>query len=650
MLSIPKLSKMSSYDPLPADESSVSYLHLDTALATKIDPNETYTKDNKKYIDSKIIGSKIVLAHWTNKHEKDIVEGKYHKVQAADQDGGKRRSQPALKTEREGNIHDALYNACLAGQLDIVKDILHKHYTTLMPDEHGQTPLFAACIGDQVDIVKYLVHHGYDVNHQDNEGRTPLHVAFECDNVKIATLLLKNFDACVTLRDAQNWTPFHVAVDRGYHTVSKVLLKEFFSQDIGCEISWIQLHAACFENNIQKVQILVNNNADVNHASSVGYTALLIACKHKNVDMVKCLLEHGAGQVINRLSARGYSPLIVACATGSVDLTEILLDNGADPRIRGAQNRTASHAAVIRNKSAVLQCLLAKSSAIADDVNVMDAQGETCLHYAVHETNLEIVTVLLDAEADPNCLNHRCLTPLHLAIHRDEKIIVQKLLAHKADPNIRDTDGDTSLQLAIIKHREAMVPMLLDAGANIHVTDKDGDTILHNAIHKRWSKEKLQMLVDHGAHLNGINKKGHTPLVLACFDRQIDTLQLLLNAGADSSIPGANGNTVAHYAICKDWSKESLQALVDCGICLNCVNKKGQTALVLACLDRQTDSVKILLEACADPNIVDADGDNALHNAIHKRCSKETIQAIADRVTHIDALNNEQQSALMIAC
>ena len=850
---IPKLSKMSYYDPLPADEPSVSFRCIDTALATEIDPDETYTKDNEKDIHSKIIGSKIALTHRKNKHEKDIAEGKHHKVQAADKDGEKRRSQPALKIEREGNIHDALYNACLAGHLDIVTDILHKHYTTLMPDEHGQTPLFAACIGDQGDIVTYLVQCGYDVNHQDNEGKTPLHVAFECGNTKIARLLYKNFDACVKLRDAQNWTPFHAAVDRGYHSASKVLLKEFFSQDIiDCEVSWIQLHAACFENNMQKVQILVENNADVNHVSSIGYTALLIACKHKNMGMVKYLLEHGAGQTINNVSVEGFSSLTVACAMGSVDLTEILLDNGADPNIRAARNRTAYHAAVISNNSAVLQYLLARSSARTVDVNNMDTQGETCLHHAVHERNLEIVTVLLEAEADPNCLNHRCFTPLHLAIHRDEKIIVQALLAHKANPNIGDADGDACLQLAIIKRRETMVPMLLDAGANIHATDndgdtilhlavykdcskqtlqilidrgvaldavnnqrtetplllacskaqaqsvgvlldaganpnicdkddesclhwavnkgcddevlqelidhgahldaldlkcrtplrlafsrrslstmkvlmkagadpnipdqdgdttlhnaihtrdsiktfqalidhganidavnnasmtplvlasldkqmdtikfllhagadssipdKDGDTILHLGIHKRWSKEKLQVLVDHGAHLNGINKKGHTPLVLACIDRQIDTLQLLLNAGADSSIPDADGDTVAHYAIYKDWSKESLQALVDCGICLNCVNKKGQTALVLACCDRQTDSVKVLLEAGADPNIADADGDNALHNAIYKKCSKEIVQVLADCVTHIDALNNEQQSALMIAC
>ena len=51
------------------------------------------------------------------------------------------------RVEREGNIYDKLYNAALRGELRIVKGILEKLNTTLVPDENGQTSLYAACIG-----------------------------------------------------------------------------------------------------------------------------------------------------------------------------------------------------------------------------------------------------------------------------------------------------------------------------------------------------------------------------------------------------------------------------------------------------------------------------------------------------------------------
>ena len=57
------------------------------------------------------------------------------------------------RVEREGNMYDELYNACLKGQVSVISDILQNHDTPLLPDEHGQTPLYAACIGNHIDVI-----------------------------------------------------------------------------------------------------------------------------------------------------------------------------------------------------------------------------------------------------------------------------------------------------------------------------------------------------------------------------------------------------------------------------------------------------------------------------------------------------------------
>ena len=119
------------------------------------------------------------------------------------------------KVGREGNTYK-LYNACLKGQLSLIKDVLKKHSTPLISGEGGQTPLYAACIGNHPEIINLLIDFGYDVNHQDNECKTPLHIAFENHEPGIAKTLMTQFSADTEIRDIHNWTPLHTAIDRGY--------------------------------------------------------------------------------------------------------------------------------------------------------------------------------------------------------------------------------------------------------------------------------------------------------------------------------------------------------------------------------------------------------------------------------------------------
>ena len=214
------------------------------------------------------------------------------------------------RVERKGNIYDELYNACLKGQLSIIKDILETHNETLAPDELGQTPLYAACIGNHTDIIKLLTDFGYDVNHQDNEGKTPLHRIFENRDPDLAQNLITQFNASTEVRDAQNWTPLHTAIDQGYFDHSHDLNRKFFHQDLDTAVRWIQLHAACFEGRTKDVKVLLDASTDVNHVSSAGYTPLHVAVLKNNIDLSysscgsKCRCEQYDQQTPNSSSYR----------------------------------------------------------------------------------------------------------------------------------------------------------------------------------------------------------------------------------------------------------------------------------------------------------------------------------------------------------
>ena len=62
------------------------------------------------------------------------------------------------------------------------------------------------------------------------------------------------------------------------------------------------------------------------------------------------------------------------------------------------------------------------------------------------------------------------------------------------------------------------------------------------------------------------------------------------------------------------------------------------------------DEVKVLLEAGADPTIVDDVHYSSLHAAVDGRCSKDTLQALIDHGAHIDATRKDGTNALLRAC
>ena len=253
------------------------------------------------------------------------------------------RKHEFAKERAEINIYDKLYNAALKGELSTVKDILENH-KTFVPDENGQTSLYAACIGNHLAIINLLIDSGYYVNHKDNEGKTVRHIAFENHIPDLAQTLIIQFSADIEIRDTQNCTPLHTAIDRGYFSYSKELSEKFLYQDVGTEVSWIQLHAACFQENTKDVQILLDADTDVSHDSSAGYTPIHIAVTKGSIDIVTLLLDQDVN--VHSVTIDGKTPLHVAADKAEETIIQKLLTQKADPSLKDALGNTSLHLAV----------------------------------------------------------------------------------------------------------------------------------------------------------------------------------------------------------------------------------------------------------------------------------------------------------------
>src|SRR5688572_463756 len=93
--------------------------------------------------------------------------------------------------------------------------------------------------------------------------------------------------------------------------------------------------------------------------------------------------------------------------------------------------------------------------------------------------------------------------------------------------------------------------------------------------------------------------------------RDIDTVRALLKPGLSKeeiNTPGFDGTPALHWVVRID-DVETAKLLVNAGADVTLATRYGVTPLFLAASNGNTDMIRMLLDAGADPNAVDATGE-----------------------------------------
>jgi len=169
-----------------------------------------------------------------------------------------------------------------------------------------------------------------------------------------------------------------------------------------------RLQAALDNDDPAAIKAAIRAGANPNGRSFAGHY-LGIAATYGKLKAVEALVESGAD--VNYASSGGWTAAMAAADNGHLEVLRYLALKKADLNARTRMGRTLLMRAAYHGQTAVVKYLLTKGNKVAD----VDMNGVTALMLAAQQGHDKTVKVLLDAGADKEVKNSAGKTALLLA-------------------------------------------------------------------------------------------------------------------------------------------------------------------------------------------------------------------------------------------
>ena len=383
------------------------------------------------------------------------------------------------------------------------------------------------------------------------------------------------------------------------------------------------LHWAVERDAIEIVQLLIRAGANVKATNRYGATPLWLASLNGNAATIGVLLEAGADP--SAASDEGETALMVAARTGKIDAVNLLLARGADPNVKEQwRGQTALMWAAAEGYAPVIETLVARGA----DVSARSNGGFTAILFAAREGRIAAVDALIKAGADMS-----------------DSLPIRKRAPQNAPPPPPDPGPNAFLLAAANAHYE-LAAWLLDRGANPNAAPQ-GFTALHQV---SWVRKAgiagsnnpapqgsgtmdslafVRKLVAKGATLDTrvtkkpnmgvttLNSIGATPFLLAARTADAPLMKLLAELGANPLLTNEDGST---------------PLMVAAGLGTNSPGEDPGTE------PEVLDAVKVALDLGNDLNVVDKNGETAMHGAAYKHVPT-VVHYLADKGARADVWN-----------
>jgi ankyrin repeat protein len=444
-----------------------------------------------------------------------------------------------------------------------------------------------------------------------------------------------------------------------------------------------RLIAAVKDGNRDAVRTLLSQSstADVNVSESDGTTALHWAVRADDVETVRMLLKAGANAKV--ASRNGVTPLLLAATNGNAVVVEALLKAGADPKASLSEGQTILMTAARTGSVSAVNALLTNGADVHARERVL---GENALIWAAMENHGAVVKALVASGAEVNARSNRTdfperefgdgksgrltvlpaggWTPLMYAARQNAVDAARALAESGADLNLADPDGTTALLVAVINAHYDLAELLLENGADPNIGDVTGMTPLYAAVDLNTFADTpgrpaprptgrldtpglIKVLLAHRADPNARLK---APILVRVHDRGDPQL----GEGATPLMRAA-----------KKSDTDVMRVLLDAGADPRLSTRTGATALALASglggagrfaeYDArqvteadQIEAARLCLDHGADVNAVNEAGQTAMHAAVAGR-DAEFVRFLVGRGARLDVKDRQGRTPLDVA-
>jgi ankyrin repeat protein len=359
-------------------------------------------------------------------------------------------------------------------------------------DDHGVTPLWLACAnGGSPSIVARLLKAGANPDAAHRNGETALMSAARTGNRTAVEHLLAAGAVVDGKERARGQNALMWAAAQGHRDIVRSLVgagadvharsatrRQLVNTTGNADYTGVMeveqggftpLLFAVRGGHSGAVEELLSAGADVNDRAADGTSALVVAAHSGHGALAIFLLEKGADP---NADGSGYSALHIAIRRGDLDVVKALMARGANPNARLIQATAARR--------------------LSNDVSLpRSLVGTTPLWLAAAYGELDIVRALGE-KADPALTANDGSTALMAALGRSPNTSMaapgrsqnvtidaaRYLIDLGVDVNAADEEGNTALHRAALNGLDPIVQLLVERGARIDAANKLGQTPL----------------------------------------------------------------------------------------------------------------------------------------------------------------------------
>jgi ankyrin repeat protein len=429
------------------------------------------------------------------------------------------------------------------------------------------------------------------------------------DGDRAGAIALLKQHADVNAPEADGTSALHWAVRQDDREMADRLIKAGANVKAANRYGVTPLYLACVNGSAAMIAKLLDAGADANAATTEGETALMTVARTGNVEAAKVLLAHGA-DVNSKEQWRQQTPLMWAVAESHPEMAQEFIAHGADVNARQVTwNWERQMTKEPREKW-------------------MPLGGLTPLLFAARQGCLDCTRILVKSGAEINGADPNNVSPMLMAVINGHHDVAAFLLYQGADPNIADETGRTALYAAVDMHTMPESNRPSPNGIENNITSMD---LIHALLAKganvNAQLKKMQPYrtkLDRGDDM--MLGTGTTPLLRAAKAGDTEAIQTLLAKGADPKTPTKFGIAPLMAAAGLGTKEEDTTG-----------RKKTETEAI--------GSIKLVMDAGAEVNAVDNQGDTALHGAAQKGWD-HVVQFLVDHGAKLDAKDKKGHTPL----